>query len=112
MSDFHERITALRNAGFPMAQGDGAHEMDMHDITEGMEWMDELADTVADSLIEYGAEDKRSVKKWLAKNGPELALAYEGKDPRHIRWAVSDGIDRAVIRRHKLNLLDDFFTNF
>ena len=79
---------------------------------KGMEWMDELADTVADSLTEYGGKDKRAVKKWLVKNGPEMALAYEGKDPRHIRWAVSDGIDRAVIRRHKTNLLDDFFANF
>ena len=39
MSEHHRRIEALRKAGFPMAQGDDAHDMDKYDITEGMEWM-------------------------------------------------------------------------
>ena len=39
MSDFHARLMALKKAGFPMAQEDDAHNMDMHDITEGMKWM-------------------------------------------------------------------------
>ena len=67
---------------------------------------------VCQGIIKAEAKDRRSVKKWLQANGPSISTKYEDKDPRHVRWAVSDGIDRAALRRHKTNLLDDFFANF
>ena len=77
-----------------------------------MEWMDDAAEAVCQELVKAEAKDKRAVKKWLSSDGPALAEAYKDKDPRHIRWAISDGIDRAVLRRHKTNLLTDFIDNF
>jgi hypothetical protein len=79
---------------------------------EGMEWMDDVAEAVCQELVKAEAKDKRSVKKWLSSDGPALAETYKDKDPRHVRWAISDGIDRAVLRRHKTNLLSDFIDNF
>jgi len=78
----------------------------------GMEWMDDVAETVCQELVKAEAQDKRAVKKWLSSDGSVLAEAHKDKDPRHVRWAISDGIDRAVLRRHETNLLDDFFANF
>tara|TARA_R100001510_G_C7645590_1_gene202943 strand:- start:961 stop:1899 length:939 start_codon:yes stop_codon:yes gene_type:complete len=79
---------------------------------EGMEWMEGLAENVATELSPADLKDKRALKRWLTVTGRELAKGYKSHDPRHIRWAISDGIDRAVIRRHDKNLLDDFFANF
>ena len=80
--------------------------------TKGLEWLDELAEKVCQGIIKAEAKDRRSVKKWLQANGASISTKYKDKDPRHVRWGVSDGIDRAVLRRYKTNLLDDFFTNF
>ena len=51
MSDFHARLAALQRAGFPEALGDDVCEIDMHGITEGMEWMADEIDRLRDALI-------------------------------------------------------------
>jgi hypothetical protein len=68
----------------------------------GLEWQDALAQAAADRVS--GGEDPREV--WTA-----FVTSYEAgsraKDWRHIRWALQDGLDRAVytaIKTSKLNI--------
>lgn len=51
MSDYGERLKALRKAKYP----DFSEDMDMHDITDGMSWM-------ADRIEELEAKLAKAVK--------------------------------------------------
>ena len=52
MSDYGERLRALRKSRYP----DFSEDMDMHDITDGMSWMaDRIEELEAD--LEYWKKD-------------------------------------------------------
>lgn len=60
----------------------------------GLEWQDEVADEVAALLREADVASPDDVKRVLAENG---ARWHMGRKPKHVRWAVQDGIARMLI---------------
>ena len=60
----------------------------------GLDWQEGLVEKIAAALVE-GQPDKdiETLEQVYA------ALLEQGHDPRHVRWTVRDGWDRAAIRR-------------
>lgn len=57
----------------------------------GLEWQDEVAEYLSKG-IESGVALQEAIKAGWA------AAAARSSDPRHIAWAVRDGVDRAAVR--------------
>jgi len=77
-----------------------------------LKWLDKVADEVCKELVKAPQLTGSSVKDVLSKMLPALAKKHADKDTRHLRWAISDGVDRATLRFHEKNLLDNFVQSF
>lgn len=75
----------------------------------GMEWQDEVAETVANALTTRDARSKSDVKATLASiQGDIRGGAAASRHPKHLRWAVQDGIARYLIRARQQQDIFDF----
>ena len=63
----------------------------------GLEWQEELADAIAQKLLEVGLADGSKIRAVLLR-ARDFALARLSREPRHVYWAMRDGYDRAVLR--------------
>jgi AAA domain len=65
---------------------------------KGFEWLDKVADGLANALLEPGViSTPEQVKTILARVHAGVLKKFS-KDPRHADWALRDGYDRAVLR--------------
>ena len=71
-----------------------------------LEWMDPVVETLATQILKEDDNKDFDLNTFLKKNVPPLQK--KAKDPRHIRWAMSDAVDRAAIRRLNESMLDNF----
>ena len=63
----------------------------------GLEWQDDVADEVAALLA--GVTNRLDVQKILAETGKTWHI--DGRNRKHVRWAVQDGIARMQIQRRQ-----------
>ena len=68
--------------------------------------MDPVVETLATQILKEDDNKDFDLNTFLKKNVPPLQK--KAKDPRHIRWAMSDAVDRAAIRRLNESMLDNF----
>jgi len=72
----------LRAAGYQIA------------YPKGLEWIDDVAQKVSDKILEQGIEDWPEV---LQKVSAQLK---DKKRLEHLRWALQDGLHRAILRHY------------
>lgn len=72
----------------------------------GLEWQDEIAENVAIALTARGAADKDEVKAMLTTEMPKWHVG--GRNQKHLRWAVQDGIARYQIQSRQAQDIFDF----
>lgn len=75
---------------------------------EALRWMDEHVDEAADRLQEESAKKKPDTRAVLT----DLCDSMDDRDPRHVRWVLTDAMDRATLRRHESNLLNNFVKKY
>jgi len=68
----------------------------------GLEWQDDVADELADLIVESG-DVPGSIKK-ISVEHPRFS---DGTQQIHLRWACQDGIARATFRKRKARNLFD-----
>lgn len=68
----------------------------------GLEWQDELADSLADRIMETG--DVQGSIKAISEEHPLFKAGYQ---QIHLRWACQDGIARATFQKRKARNLFD-----
>lgn len=71
----------------------------------GLEWMDEVVELAAQTLIQTPPEHEKAVLNQVV----QLVHGKHSQNPLHIRWVLRDSLDRVVLRRVKQNLLNAFF---
>jgi hypothetical protein len=68
----------------------------------GLEWMEELVETLAQALLEAPKDEAALVKE-------AIRICGESTDnPLHTRWVLRDSLDRAAFRRTQQNALNMF----
>lgn len=67
----------------------------------GLEWLDEVAEQVAGTIIEEGKSVSDACTPWIRH------LQKARVDERHIRWAMRDGIHLSELRRHRRESIFD-----
>tara|TARA_Y100001973_G_C5205306_1_gene341069 strand:+ start:4579 stop:5460 length:882 start_codon:yes stop_codon:yes gene_type:complete len=82
---------AMRAAGYKVAR------------PKGLSWQEKVVDGLATKIQETGLEHWREVLKPAAKT-----LSGKYSIP-HVRWALQDGLHRAVLAQAKQNSLEDLF---
>lgn len=95
-----DRISIFVDGG-PMNIAEGLREAG-YDVPrpKGMEWQEKLAESAAKKILANGIEDWRdSLKEIIAKVGDQ-------KPKPQIRWALQDGLHRAVLRNARIGILD------
>ena len=73
---------------------------------EPLVYLDEHVDALCHKLLPEMAQKRPDVKSVLRDSLPELQKNIE--EPRHIRWAMADALDRAYLQHNNNNMLDDF----
>mgnify|MGYP006400990837 CR=1 FL=1 len=73
-------------------------------------WMDEAVEKISQELSGELAKEHQNIKPIIAREVERLTEA--GCDTHHVRWVVSDALDRAQLREHQSNLLNDFVESF
>ena len=71
-----------------------------------LEWMEAAAEALSSGILEEMGKKTPAIKAYLHKALP--SLRKRASDPRHIRWAIADALDRAQLRKHRANLVDDY----
>lgn len=69
----------------------------------GMEWIDNVADALAASLLERPTEEPA-----ILNNVAKYVFANHSQNLLQIRWAVRDGRDRAILKKARMNPLAAF----
>ena len=71
-------------------------------------WVDKVADTVATKMVAAAGDDRDIESVPVQEIVAEIVAKVPGKNPRHVRWGILDGIDRAWLRLKEESILTDF----
>ena len=71
-------------------------------------WMNKITEATANQVEKAAKEVEDIVDVPIGEITRKVVDAVKGKNPRHLRWAILDGIDRAWLRRRESNLLGEF----
>jgi len=71
---------------------------------KGLEWQDEVADKVAEHMVEGDLDGAINIGATL---GQKLAKSQGRQGQLHVRWAIQDGIARGVIQKHRMTSMFD-----
>lgn len=100
-----DRLTIFPDGG-PMNIAEGLREAG-YDLprAKGLQWQEKLVETTANKILSNGIENWRaSLKEIIARIGTKKAKP-------HLRWALQDGLHRAVLRNAKTEILDDLIAD-
>lgn len=93
---------ALRHRGYPLV------------LPAGLEWIDEVAETIATGMsgiseASWSYADALKRDAWVPISAATQPLRGR-RDPRHVNWAVQNGVARAMYRRHELNAIERMYS--
>ena len=71
---------------------------------KGLEWQESVVEQLSQKLLEEGLLDWRKILR------PAAEKLRKNYSLPHIRWAMQDSLNRAVLMNARNNLLDDMFT--
>ena len=96
-----DRISIFADAG-PMNLAEGLREAGYSvPRPKGLEWQEKLAESAAKKIL---ADD---IENWRASLKGIIAKLGDKKPKPHVRWALQDGLHRAVLRNARTGILDD-----
>tara|TARA_R100001594_G_scaffold42369_1_gene74423 strand:- start:6879 stop:7799 length:921 start_codon:yes stop_codon:yes gene_type:complete len=78
-------------------------------LPKGMEWMEKGVEALAQKLLPELGKEEPDIKKILVPFASKLGNKIS--DQRHIRWCLSDALDRAVLRLSREGLVTNFIIN-
>ena len=75
---------------------------------KALAWMDKVTDVTADRVEQAARTAEGLADVDIQEVARGVVASLKGKNPRHVRWAILDGVDRAWLQLQEANLLDEF----
>jgi len=77
---------------------------------EPLLWMEDAVEKISQLLVQQMQKEEPNFQPILKAAATKLTAKVS--DKRHIRWALLDSFDRAYLKIHSTNLVDDFIESF